>query len=93
MSTIAYFDNAATTFPKPEEVYRFMDSFYRKNGVNAGRGQYALASSAANMVNETRQLLLSLFHCPAKKVVFTHSATEALNIVLQGIPIRNGANV
>ena len=44
MST--YFDNAATTFPKPEEVYSFMDSFYRENGGNAGRGQYKLAGSA-----------------------------------------------
>ena len=37
---IAYFDNAATTFPKPEEVYSFMDKFYRTNGVNVGRGSY-----------------------------------------------------
>ena len=35
---MAYFDNAATTFPKPEEVYSFMDSFYRNNGGNAGLG-------------------------------------------------------
>ena len=33
---IAYFDNAATTFPKPEIVYRFMDKFYRECGVNVG---------------------------------------------------------
>lgn len=31
-----YFDNAATTFPKPEEVYQFMDTFYRAYGGNAG---------------------------------------------------------
>ena len=36
----AYFDNAATTYPKPESVYTFMDQFYRENGGNAGRGQY-----------------------------------------------------
>jgi selenocysteine lyase/cysteine desulfurase len=36
MSRTAYFDNAATTFPKPEEVFPFMDLFYRKYGVNDG---------------------------------------------------------
>ena len=33
---MAYFDNAATTYPKPEDVYVSMDQFYRLNGVNAG---------------------------------------------------------
>ena len=44
---VAYFDNSATTFPKPEEVYSFMDKFYRENGVNVGRGQHKLASKAS----------------------------------------------
>ena len=79
-----YFDNAATTFPKPEQVYTFMDKFYREYGVNVGRGQYKLAFAANMLVSETRKLLIEIFHCPNKKVVFTHSATEALNIVLQG---------
>ena len=35
-----YFDNAATTFPKPSEVYEYMDTFYRQFGVNVGRGQF-----------------------------------------------------
>lgn len=89
----AYFDNAATTFPKPEEVYRFMDEFYRTNGVNIGRGQYALASSAADIAEETRILLKELFHCPSQKVVFTPSDTISLNIILQGMNLRNGANI
>jgi len=93
MTRTAYFDNAATTFPKPEEVYCFMDAFYRECGVNVGRGQYRLASQAATLVAETRSLLLDLNHCPSKCVVFTHSATEALNIILRGIGIGNGWNV
>ena len=84
---IAYFDNAATTFPKPECVYEFTDKFYRECGVNVGRGQHALASKASALVQETRDLLLDLFHCPAKKLVFTHTATEALNIILMGFPL------
>ena len=35
---LVYFDNAATSFPKPNEVYSFMDAFYRNYGGNAGRG-------------------------------------------------------
>lgn len=93
MSEIAYFDNAATTFPKPEKVYTFMDQFYREYGVNVGRGQYKLASRANHLIYETRQLLQRLFHCPNKKIVFTHTATEALNIILQGIPLKDQFNI
>ena len=93
LESIAYFDNAATTFPKPEEVYAFTDRFYRECGVNVGRGQHKLASQASKLVQETREALLSLFHCPSKKVVFTHTATEAINLVLQGLPIADNYNV
>lgn len=90
---IAYFDNAATTFPKPEEVYSFMDTFYRRCGVNVGRGQHKLASEASALMEETRELLLNLFHCQNKKVIFTSTATEAINIILQGIDIPSNACV
>ena len=92
-SNIAYFDNAATTFPKPEEVYSFMDSFYRECGVNVGRGQHRLAARANALVEETRELLLELFHCSNKKVIFTSTATEASNLILNGLNIPKGANV
>ena len=89
LKKIAYFDNAATTYPKPESVYDFTDRFYRECGVNVGRGQHKLASKASALVRETRELILELFHCPAKKVVFTHTATEAINFVLRGLPVNN----
>lgn len=93
MNQTAYFDNAATTFPKPEEVYRFMDSFYRECGVNVGRGQHKLAAKATALVAETRKLLLDLNHCPNKAVVFTPTATEALNIILNSIIQKDKATV
>lgn len=93
MGITAYFDNAATTFPKPEEVYSFMDTFYRECGVNVGRGQHKLAARASTLVVDTRSMLLELFHCSNKKVVFTHTATEALNIILRGIPLHDNCNV
>ena len=82
---MAYFDNAATTFPKPEAVYTFMSDFYRSNGASAGRGNYGASLSAGALIAETRQLLQELLHCQAKQVVFTPTATIALNIVLQGL--------
>jgi cysteine desulfurase family protein len=91
--TITYFDNAATTFPKPEEVYAFMDKCNRECGVNVGRGQYKLATKAAALVEETRNLLLHLNHCPNREVIFTPSATVALNIVIRGISLKENANI
>lgn len=88
---IAYFDNAATTFPKPECVYKAMDDFSRNCGVSLGRGQHKLSSKASYIADETRELLLDLFYCSNKKVVFTNTATEALNIILFGIDIPNNA--
>ena len=90
---IAYFDNAATTFPKPECVYQAMDSFNRNCGVSLGRGQHRLSSQASYIADETRELLLQLFHCSNKEVAFTNTATEALNVILNGIDIPSGANV
>lgn len=84
---IAYFDNAATTFPKPEEVYSFMNTFYRRCGVNVGRGQHKLSAEATMLMEETRELILNLFHCQNKRVVFTSTATEALNVILTGLNI------
>ena len=82
---MAYFDNAATTYPKPEIVYASMDQFYRLNGANAGRGRYNLAQSANALIGETRALVQELLYCPAKQVVFTPTATIALNIIIQGL--------
>lgn len=82
---MAYFDNAATTYPKPEGVYSYMDRFYRECGASVGRGHYSLSQSTGQMVADTRLLIQDLLHCPAKQVVFTPTATIALNIIIQGI--------
>jgi len=87
---MAYFDNAATTYPKPEIVYQFMDEFYRLNGGNPGRGRYALAQSAGALIADTRKRIQEILQCPAKQVVFEPTATISLNIIIQGI-IKMGA--
>lgn len=65
---MAYFDNAATTYPKPEIVYQSMDQFQRHTGGSFGRGNYGFSSSAKSIVDDTRAALQQLLHCPAKQV-------------------------
>lgn len=82
---MAYFDNASTTFPKPEIVYSEMERFYRSNGTSVGRGHYEKAVSTGEMIKDTRKKIQALLRCPAKQVVFTATATIALNMILQGL--------
>ncbi len=89
-----YLDNAATTYPKPESVYEKMDWANRNLAFNAGRGSYSLAKEASRLIDETRELLIKLVHGDGtERVVFTSSATEALNIILQGIQWEEGDTV
>ena len=90
---VAYFDNAATTFPKPECVYEFADSFYRGSGGNIGRGGNALAVAAGAIARQAKDNLKGLYECPAKEIVFTSSATDALNRILLGLGLQNGEYV
>lgn len=88
---MAYFNNAATTYPKPDEVYSFMDSFYRNNGISAGRSTNKSSFSAEQIIFETRSLIQEILNCPNKQVIFEPTATIALNIIIQGV-IKSGAN-
>ncbi len=87
MKENAYFDNAATTWPKPEPVYAFMDRFFRSHGVNPGRSGHALAVEAEQMVVDTRRQLARFFGHRGDwaRVVFTQNGTDALNLALGGL--------
>lgn len=93
MAETAYFDNAATTYPKPELVYDFADSFYRNSGGNIGRGGNALAVAAGGVAKAAKDNLRKLYGCPASEVVFTASATDALNRILLGLGLCAGDTV
>lgn len=90
---MAYFDNAATSYPKPDEVYNFTDKFYRNYGGNAGRGNYKLAYGAKQIIDETRNILREILHAPAKEIIFTPTATIALNMIIQGVILRDAKNI
>jgi cysteine desulfurase / selenocysteine lyase len=83
---VIYLDNAATTWPKPERVYRAVDTCLRTMGANPGRGGHSMARAASMLLYETREALAELFGIvDANQVVFTHNATDAINMALFGI--------
>ena len=88
-----YFDNAATTFPKPKCVYDGINEGMQKYSFNAGRGSYNAAKDTFKMIDETREKIGSLIQCDKNKVVFTSSATESLNNIIYGLGIKKGDNV
>ncbi len=81
-----YLDNAATTWPKPEETIKAMEECIRNAGANPGRGGHKMSLSAGRIIFETREAIARLFNAgdPAR-VVFTGNATESLNLALKGI--------
>lgn len=86
MGEVTYFDNAATTFPKPECVYKRMDEANRNYAVNSGRGAYALGVKVASIMEDTRNRLLKLTEVEkVAEVVLTASATLACNQIFGGI--------
>ena len=81
-----YLDNAATSYPKPEEVYRGIEAFVRASGANPGRGGHRRAVEAEAMINDTRRLLARLFHAPRpERIIFGHNATDGLNMAIKGV--------
>ena len=88
---IIYLDNAATTFPKPECVYQAADEFYRRFGGNAGRGANPLSRKGVELIAETRALLAEwLGALLPEQVIFTPSATIALNLAILGAQLHPG---
>lgn len=88
MDKLIYLDNAATAWPKPEEVYRFMDSFYRETGVNPGRSGFDKAIEAGNILEDLRLRLTEFFggdKDAPERLCFGYNATDALNLIIQGL--------
>lgn len=91
--SIIYLDNAATSWPKPEAVYRAMDDFLRTKAANPGRASHRMAVEAAGVVQRARVRLSQLFNGgDPSRVVFACNATHALNLGLKGL-LRPGDHV
>ena len=88
-----YFDQAATSYPKPTSVVDAMVHFMSHVGVNVGRGSYREAYTADSVVYETRELLKTLFNASdSKNVIFTANITQSLNMVMKGY-LKSGDHV
>jgi cysteine desulfurase / selenocysteine lyase len=85
MKKFIYLDNAATSFPKPQQVTESVMYFLENVGANPGRSGHKLSVEASAIVQKTREGLARLFKIkdPAR-IVFTMNATESLNTVIYG---------
>lgn len=83
---IIYFDNAATSWPKPEGVYTAAERFLRHFGGSPGRSGHTRALVADRLVYETREKATSLLGAGTpEEIVFTLNATDSLNMALKGV--------
>ena len=81
-----YFDNAATSFPKPPEVLDATVAYQEKCGASPGRGAYVQTVEASNVLRQCRRMLCDLVHAPCgSHCVFTLNCTDALNLAINGI--------
>lgn len=88
-----YFDNAATSWPKPPGVAKAMVHFLNDVGANPGRSAHRLAVESGRIVYNAREAVAELFNAPNPlRVVFGSNATEALNLALCGL-LRPGDHV
>ena len=88
-----YLDNAATTFPKPEIVYKTMDTFYRTLGANPGRSGHKMAMLAEKEIEDTRNVIARLFGIKDPgRFIFTFNATDAINMGIKGL-LKSGDHV
>jgi cysteine desulfurase family protein len=86
MENMIYLDNAATTFPKPQEVYDYMHEFYQKHGVNPGRSGYDMTLETEEIVHGTRKMLTEFFNgTDPNRLTFSYNASDSLNMIIDGL--------
>ncbi|OPY58427.1 MAG: putative cysteine desulfurase [Pelotomaculum sp. PtaU1.Bin035] len=80
-----YFDNAATSFPKPKAVIEAMEEYFFNMGGSTGRSGHKMAIKASELVFNTREHLARLFNIKdSARIVFTKNVTESLNFAING---------
>lgn len=88
-----YLDNAATTYPKPEIVYKTMDTFYRTLGANPGRSGHRMAVAAEKEIEDARMVIAQLFGIKdSRRLILTFNATDAINMGIKGL-LKSGDHV
>lgn len=89
-----YFDNAATSFPKPKAVYDAMSRYATDLGASAGRGAYDEALQTGQLITQCRQRLNRLFNGEQPEhFIFTLNCSDALNLGIKGILTSDNSHV
>src|ERR1043165_4431762 len=93
MSDVIYFDNAATSWPKPAVVGERMNKFLASEAANPGRAGHRMAVGAEKTLDHVRKQLADFIGgTDPPRVILTMNATDALNIAMKGL-IRRGDHV
>lgn len=87
-----YFDNGATTFPKPEFVFRQTVNGFKNYSFNSGRGGYSASISTSEKIYNVREKIGLMFGAEPQNVAFTKNCTEALNMAIKGL-VKKGDHV
>jgi cysteine desulfurase / selenocysteine lyase len=89
-----YFDNAATSFPKPPQVAEAMARFLAEDAANPGRAGHRMAVRAEALLDSVRSKLTRLVNgSDSARMIFTLNGTDALNIALKGVLRGSGEHV
>lgn len=81
-----YFDNGATTFPKPKSVRIAVSNALSNLGANPGRSGHKMSLKSSEIIFKCRENAAKLFDIDTpENIIFTLNCTEALNIVIKGI--------
>ncbi|MBQ9947637.1 MAG: aminotransferase class V-fold PLP-dependent enzyme [Oscillospiraceae bacterium] len=83
-----YLDNAATSYPKPQGVYRAWTEAIRTYGANPGRGGYDFSAATSQAVYDSRAACAELFGAEPENTVFTLNCTHSLNYAIKGLARR-----
>lgn len=84
--TITYFDNAATSWPKPPAVRAALDAYFGDGGGNPGRSGHRMSIAAAQIIEHARDRLAELLNAEdPTRIILTKNATEGLNLAIYGL--------
>lgn len=89
-----YFDQAASSFPKPSAVAEAMSDAVNLYGANPGRSSHQTARTASDIIEKTRKKLQRLFHHDSPdRIIFSLNATQALNQAIEGLELQKDDEV
>jgi cysteine desulfurase/selenocysteine lyase len=88
---LVYLDSAATT-QKPQSVIDAINEFYTSQNANVHRGRHTLSERATSLYEQARDKTAKYFNVSSKEIVWTKGATEAINLVSNGLRSRFNQN-